>query len=342
MKHFVYRPWGNTHWLLSKSQLECWVVLGCLSTEVRSVKSAAYLSKYAHHVTLVSIADPGSHADEEYEAALVQNRANFSENCGCNHDIVEKHLKESLDEIAHTLEQVVKRSSNVILDITSFPKRWFFPLVRLLIQDSRVENLLITYARGTNYAQVLSENPETLRALPSFAISDDRQDHDIAFVGVGFHTQSLISMFGDQNSKSMHMLIPFPPGPPSTKKNWQFIQKVEQIIHSDNSDDGESDRVQYVSLEAIDVSHAFDLLRIKTNSGDKTSVLAPYGPKTFSLAMCLFAVSAEESGKSEVPVFYSQPQRYALDYTGDVAMRNGSVDSFAYSIKHKGKLLYVV
>ena len=342
MQDFTFRPWGRPDWLMSKSRVENWVAIACLATEERSVLSALEVSKYAKHILIIQINDPSPALDGLHLEAYRENKAFFERNCTIDYSISEFDLKASLDQIRSIVNEAGKKSSNVIVDITSFPKRWFFPIMRFLVNNTKIKNLKVIYTRGAKYAHVLSENPETLRVIPSFVSVDNRTDHDYAFVGVGFHTHSMVTMFGSDNAKSLQMLFPFPPGPPNTNRNWRFAQQIERIVQRDDNLVQGLDPINYLYLDAKDVSQVFDAMKMTTDGGSRTSIMAPYGPKTFSLAMCLFALAVEKSEKPEVPVFYSQPQRYAVNYTESVARFGDVIDSWCYAVKYQGKFIYEI
>lgn len=348
MQNFTFRPWGRPNWLMSKSRVKNWVAIACLATETRSVSSALEVSRFANHIHMIKINDPSPSLDGLYLEAYQKNTAFFEEHCSTNYSISEFDLKSSLDQIRAITNEAGKKSANVIVDITSFPKRWFFPILRFLVNNPKINNLKVIYTRGANYAQVLSENPETLRVIPSFVTVDNRSDHEHAFVGVGFHTHSMVTMFGSDNARTLQMLFPFPPGPPNTHRNWRFAQQIERIvqrednlIRDDNLMNGE-DPIKYLYLDAKDVSQVFDAMKMTTDGGSRTSIMAPYGPKPFSLAMCLFALAVERKGMPEVPVFYSQPQRYAVKYTESEARFGEVIDSWCYSLKYQGKFIYEI
>jgi len=340
MAKFVYRPWGRPSWLLKNSGKTEWIAVACLGTEKRSVDSMVQLAPYCNKIHALEIVDPLVFDIKEKASIVEQNFQFISNNTACPIERNKHHLKASLDEIEAICNGLVLESQNIVLDITAFPKRWFFPIIRELIQNERVTNLHVVYTKGSDYATILSENPETLRVIHGFPSIDGRTEHDFAFVGVGFHTQSMISMFGSDNAKSLQMLFPFPPGPPSTQKNWRFVQQVERIIQRDENLDEQFDPIKYIHTDANDISQVFDIMRMKTDNGLKTSMMAPYGPKTFSLAMCLFAIAADEKGRADIPIFYAQPQRYATDYTKSTSLVGGQPDTWSYALKHEGKVLY--
>lgn len=342
MTEIKYRPWGRPEWLTSSWEQSGWVVIGCLGTEKRSAQSISRVGQLCNKIHLIEIVDP-LNFDDFYRASIIaDNLRHIQSRTAAKTEHQALHLKSSLDDIEQLCDEIASEAPNIVLDITSFPKRWFFPMVRELLQHKNVANLQIAYTKGAGYAPVLSENPETLRVIHGFPCLDGRTEHDLAFVGVGFHTQGMVSMFGSDNAKSLQMLFPFPPGPPSTKKNWRFVQQVERIIQRDENLDEQLDPIKFIHTDANDISHVFDIMRIKTDNGRKTSMMAPYGPKSFSLAMCLFSIAADGQGRPDIPVFYAQPQRYATDYTKSAAIVAGKTDTWSYAVKHKNQNLYEI
>lgn len=89
-----------------------------------------------------------------------------------------------------------------------------------------------------------------------------------------------------------------------------------------------------------DVPSAFDALRTVTRNGERSCALAPFGPKTLSLAMCLFAIASDRAGREPVHVYYTQPRRYALDYTTGIKVVDGVPDIKAYCLRINGRDLY--
>ncbi len=70
----------------------------------------------------------------------------------------------------------------------------------------------------------------------------------------------------------------------------------------------ENDR-QIVRVDAHDVSGCFDHISAVAGENFERSVFTPFGPKSHSLAMCLFA------SKFDCDVYYSQPTHYYPDYS---------------------------
>ena len=71
----------------------------------------------------------------------------------------------------------------------------------------------------------------------------------------------------------------------------------------------EVDSNNILRIEAHDVSDIFDHIKEITASGQDGAIFAPFGPKTMSLAMCLFA------RLTQGVVYYSQPRLYHPNYS---------------------------
>ena len=121
------------------------------------------------------------------------------------------------------------------------------------------------------------------------------------------------------------------------RRNWLFVKQIEDLTQEQRIE--APDRVH---INMYDCPQIFDALQRMTNHGNDTSAIAPYGPKTVSLAMCLFALGAAAAGKSRVPVYYAQPRRYALDYTDGVRMRGTAPDITGYCLRLSGRDLYAL
>ncbi|EFO34072.1 conserved hypothetical protein [Roseibium sp. TrichSKD4] len=316
MKNFKFRAWGDASWIFPHfKNNDKWTVLACVGTETRSVDSIFELEKNSERLFLIQIEDPFPQDPATTQSVLAGAWNRIEQRLSGKYEKLYGELKSSLDEIADYVEKAIAVSSHVLLDITSFPKRWFFPMVQLLVNDDRVKNLVVAYTQGTKYAKVISTNPEALRPLQGFPSIDGRSEHDFAFVGVGFHLLSFSRMFGEDRPRALKMLFPFPPGPPGLKRNWKFVETMERIVGRENDGLRKIDPIDFIQISAVDVSQTFDAICRVTGNGDRTSYMLPFGPKPVSLAMCLFAVAAEKSGKPEVPIYYAQPSQYALHYT---------------------------
>jgi hypothetical protein len=209
-------------------------------------------------------------------------------------------------------------------------------------ENKSIKDLLFTYSPGTRYANILSSNPEIIRTIPTFTSLERRTTCDVAFVGIGYHSHSVIELFDIERPKSVTMLFPFPPGPPGIARNWKFVERLEVSIRSDSvaNEDMELGGMGHLHVGALDLPQNFNALKRVTDDGSRTSLVAPYGPKPVSLAMCLFALAAESAGKPEVPAYYAQPTRYALDYTTGVYSSDQGPVVYGYPTRLNSRELY--
>lgn len=108
------------------------------------------------------------------------------------------------------------------------PKRWFFPILKLLTRDERVQNLLVTYSTPTKYGEILSENPDPIRMFPGFAGSGTTE-YDSVVVGIGFEPLGIPNLFTELRISKIRLIFPFPPGPPAFLRNWMFVKLIEEM-----------------------------------------------------------------------------------------------------------------
>lgn len=333
----ILRPWGHLDWLLGKVGGADWSLLGCLGTEERSTAVPHHLGRQSfERARLVTIREPQP-LDSEAIAARLQNRRNaLHERDYGDGDFRDADLLADLDEVrSNLLELLDAGARKLIIDITSLPTIWFFPLIQLALEEARLTDIIVTYTSAIGYAEVLSENSGPLRPLPGFFVEDGRSQHDSIVVGIGFEPLGLVPLLQDQRASKIRLIFPFPPGPPGHHRNWMFVKQIETLTQSEQIDP--PDRVH---IHMYDCPQVFDALCDMTAVGTETSLLAPYGPKTVSLAMCLFSLAAASADRPRVPVLYAQPLRYAIDYTTGIKMRGDVPDITAYSIRMNGRNLY--
>jgi hypothetical protein len=156
-------------------------------------------------------------------------------------------------------------------------------------------------------------------------------------VGIGFEPLGLKELYSQHKWQRMRYIFPFPPGPPGFHRNWNFVRTLEEQA-KEHDDSPEQDRWH---INMYDCSSTFDALARVTRNGQAASVFAPYGPKTTSLAMCLFACASQKGSGPQLPVYYAQPRRYDVGYSSDVKRAaDGSDDIKAYCVKLDGNDLY--
>jgi hypothetical protein len=149
-----FRPWGQLHWVLSKLPSRRWSILGCLGTEERSIALWEYFNRRssAGKSTLVRVQDlPSRFANLSRQLldARIRDLARVGQPSEGTPVIP---LFASEGQIVQTIDNFINIcEENVILDITSLPKRFFFPFVHRLLSSSRIKNLVVTYTSPERY-----------------------------------------------------------------------------------------------------------------------------------------------------------------------------------------------
>lgn len=318
-----YRPWGTLDWLLSKTNSVEWNLIGCVGTEERSLEVYNRLAVNLNSSKLLKIIDDDfdySQATRDILEAKLEQVANITGDSDPNN--VENHkLLESHDEILSPTEDYISGKESIILDVSSMPKRFFFPILKILFQSNDIKNLIVTYTVPQSYTKgKLSENLTEWGHLPLF--SGDNKGSEMLVIGVGFDPMGIpqaLSPEGD--GLNIKFLFPFPAPLPSVKRAWEFVRNIEKRRSR------EGNNLELLRVEAKNPSDTFDRLCSLSTRGRRVD-LAPFGPKAVSVAMCLYATLTESE------VFYTQPKRYAPDYSTGVS------EVFAYAIKLDGRSFY--
>ena len=325
-----YRPWGPLEWVLSLSSPKKWYFFGAIGTEERSICSwsemyrldAVIDGKFAEIIDVDSI---------KYrtltKAALQQRRSDFLQNGGKSKMIQSFDLMTEMYRIIN-FSRSIKHYQSVVLDISSFPKRFFFLILKDLLYNSKIKNLIITYTYPESYVEdePLYENIESWKTLPGFGGSDINPA--IWIVSVGFLVESLRRYIGDNPHENMKILIPFPASLASLRRTWLSVADLER---------GQSDnRFEKFRVDPKDISAAFDRICSITGEGKKHIAFAPFGPKPTAAAMCIYALQKNSS------IHYAQPTVYHPEYSKGILENNPTKAVNAYWIKHNNEILYSI
>jgi len=320
-----FRPWGQLDWVVPRIPNCNWSFIGNVSPEDRCLAAWHVLSSLAPSSTgeFMQVIDPPS----RYSSAIEKKCHALAlrlYTMGLRHsDIKPVPLLARSEELVKTVNAfIASASTDVICDISTFPKRFFFPAIKLLLSSDSIHNLVVTYTLPDSYsAQQLSEDPDPWRHLPLFAPPYPEPEVKLLILGVGFEPLALPELLQeDYRGVGIKLLFPFPPGPPSFQRAWEFVRTIEDSFpHAAR---------EPIRVDARDVSDAFDHICAATDRGAEYAVLAPYGPKTISLAMCLYSIVTGH------PAYYTQPKVYSPDYSTGVS------DTYAYCVKLQGHNLY--
>jgi hypothetical protein len=326
-----YRPWGSIDFVLSLSSPKKWHFVGTIGTEERSLCSWAEMRRQGIIVGefFAEIHDIDSEKyREQKQIALQIRRDEFSQLGGNVQSIYNFELMTELFKVSAFVQQIERACSSIVLDITSFPKRFFLPILRNLAASTNVQNLLVTYTSPENYASdaPLYENIDHWRTLPGFGGKDS--NHKLWIVSVGFLVESLRKYVGDKSQGKMKILIPFPAPLAALRRTWQSIADLEQGLPEG--------RFEIFRVDTLDMSGAFDRIVSLAGSPPKDLAFAPLGPKPTSAAMCLYALQQDSS------VHYPQPTVYHPEYSRGIRHNDPKSAVCAYWVKHEGEFLYTL
>jgi hypothetical protein len=321
-------PWGPLDWLESKTdRLQGRrILLACVASEERCVVVPMRLmSDVVNELHLFSVADPKSRFSDRIAANGEKNRKILVEaNVIADAEVPAYPLFAFDDEInaifMNALGDVAAEERvELWIDITCMPKRFFFLFVKLALRSRHVDSLYVTYAQpapGLYTSAHLAEDPEIPEPLPGFGPSV--RDPDKLIVAVGFEPLGLSQLLGEYRDRNRELLylLPFPPGQPYSRRVWETVLNI-----------GWPGEHRIRRVPALDMFGTIRALLSATASNDDkriSAVLAPYGPKPTSLAMCVYASYFGSA------CYYTQPRVYHPDYS----MGRGS--AWAYCLRLSG------
>jgi hypothetical protein len=338
MSELKFRPWGKLDWLLGSQDNHAWEIIGALGPEDRAAASIYnFPSGYdLKRVTLLKIEDWPSRFTKSTKKKLASQTKVFnSSRLGASRDLISLELFASEGEIVGACRKLIAETGySLIVDISSIPKRILFPLLVCACEDKRIRDLIAVYTIPQSYGQVLSEDAEPWKSLPMFSSVPDAPDSSRLIISVGYQPLNIATMLSDRSYKSpgVVLLFPFPSLPPGFEQNWRFVRQIEDVVGPLGSDGIQR-------FYTHDCSMAFDRLLSATNGGSQGCVLAPFGPKPCSLAMCLFGAAMRQRS-TPIQIGYTQPKVYSPDYSSGVALEQGEPLSLAYAIRLAGREYY--
>jgi hypothetical protein len=323
-----YRPWGTLEWVLSLSSPKQWNLAGAIATEQRSLCCRGEIRKHAAVLSEVFVEIQDVDSDKyrvPNQHALNLRLSEFVAQGGSLADIRRSMLMAELFRIEALSREIEGAGSSVVLDITSFPKRFFFLILRRLVTSVNVRNLVLTYTSPEGYTDApLYEDIEPWKTLPGFGGMGS--DPEQWVVSVGFLVESLTRYVRDNPNEKMKILIPFPAPLAALRRTWKSVADLEQG-HS-------PDRFDKYRVDTLDMSAAFDRINSLAGNPPKKLAFAPFGPKPTAAAMCLYSLQRDAS------VHYPQPTVYHPNYSFGIRDNDPAKAVSAYWVKHEGEFLY--
>lgn len=330
-----FRPWGSASWLLPKLNIADWTAVGCISTEERSNAIFQHIQVGAglREARFLDIDDLESDFLEQCRKLRAERLDEFQRLTNGGGTVAKFGLMDSPLLIKRFVDELLETGTkSIILDISTLPKRFFFPIVRLVLKAKQIENFVATYTVPSQYASgPLAFEPQDWSFLPLFQREQAPPTPKCVrvIVGVGFlpfHLPELVSH--DYEDAEIDLILPFPPGSPQYQRNWHFVHDISSTASRI------TDRLIH-RVEATDVSGCFDHLVSIAQGDPGATILAPFGPKPHSLAMCLYAA------KHDCDVYYTQPRYYHPDYsTGIKICSDNKPATSCYAIRLRGQDLY--
>lgn len=329
----MVRPWGLLEWTLGLADPKPWAFLGVLGTEERSLSALKNLRPCCKNHILIQIEDNDSPFFSADSKLCIEKRRMEYAKEGHSVDKIKTYpLFAGLGQIDRIAKEISASNNALILDITSMPKRYFFPILRRLCRDDNVRDLIITYTLPDRYAndgRPLSEGAGAWTHLPGF-LPPIPGAKELLIAGAGFPSHNL-KTFSDVlvEQEPIQMLIPFPAPLEAVYQAWQSVHRLEGTPNG-------SGKFRNFRVPANDISSTFDRIVSLTRNDNTQPAFAPFGPKPISAAMCLFAA------QKECAAYYPQPTAYHPNYTIGVAKSEGVDAVLSYWVKESGNFLYKI
>lgn len=330
MSAFRYRPWGLLPWVIHKCPDLRWGFIGSFWTEERGLSAWRTLNGLGKlsSTYFANIVEPPSRFTLESDEILAKRKKEYEGYGGSLSDIYDHLLFDRVGDIVNTMDRIIDNAGpNIVLDISSLPKRFFFPFVKLLIKATSIDNLIVVYTLPRAHTDNLAENYQDWNTLPLFQGVYPDLPTKMLIVSVGYLAMGLSDQIEQDNPHlALKILFPFPPGPPSFQKTLELVRLIKKNL--------KTDRLELIRVNAVDTPDAYDLILAHTQQGELAANFAPFGPKPISLAMAIYAAANDR------PVFYNQPKTYHPKYSIGVSDINGIPETYAYCIRINGHDFY--
>lgn len=326
------KPWGPINWLLPRIKINDWHLITSSSFEDRCLALVEWMQSRNQPISssvLLRIANPPSEHWTKAAPIVDQNFNTLAERlAGPQHLVINADLLGQLGSLMPIDSLNHEQSESVILDISTLPKRFFLFALKLLLNSTKVQNLVVTYARADRYPEsALCEDALPPTALPAFGRIQSISGLPGMIVGVGYMPLSVEELLDKAKHSKLDFIFPFPPASPAFRRNWALLS---MLMPDDFPRSTEIHRIH-----GMDAFEVFE--RVFAWGKGRDLDLVPLGPKPHTLGMAMAYMRLD--GRAEL--IYSQPQVYRHDYSSGIARdEDGHAIIYAYCLKYKGKQLF--
>ncbi|MFM0504294.1 hypothetical protein [Paraburkholderia caffeinilytica] len=249
-------------------------------------------------------------------------------------DFVDVTFEQGLEFLRERLlDFALACSGKVLVDMSCMPKKFLFLILKTLILNERVTELIVTYTIPLRYASAdLAGRTNALTELPGSRGPKAPLEitPGVLIISVGYLpfdlSQAAETLATDVPKQ---VVFPFPTSIQNYRRNWDSLQ----AIFNDDA------RLipDPIRVDGRDVSYAFDVILEQTNNGKTAANLYPFGPKTHSLALGLYSLACNNAA-----LWYAQPTEYNPQYSSGIRMLSDVPEIYGYLVKHNGVNLYAI
>ena len=308
-------------------------LVGCLSFEERSINVPLIYGRKAPIglQRLLRIDDPqdafpnyasdiekkcDSHRKQLREAAIDVRKAEIGLNLLSTED--------DLLDVLYDVRRLVEGTGSLILDITSLPKRVFCILLKGMLRGKWCENLLVTYTtpgKAGYTKEHLATDALPCDHLPGMGGKVPLGQGTLV-VALGFEELNIRSIMEEYNGRNdTKFIMSYPTIPEVERRQWAMLRQLLPAKHPINL------AQNLKPIAGWDAEQVYITLK-KWRLQNPEIVMAPFGVKTHTLGMALFAI------EHDLGLFYTQPKSYNPSYT------QGSGKVLSYLTKWRGLAAY--
>lgn len=325
------KPWGPLGWILPQAEIKEWHLIGCNSFEDRCIAVPEWFYQNDFQIkssAIFRITNPPSKNWDDSSAKIEANFSLFLKYLGApGLEVIETQLLDPPRSFSIKSKKN-RKTDSVILDISTFPKRFFLNIFQNLINDNEIKNVVVTYSKAQTYPEIaLCEDALPLASLPGFARTEPLKRSNRIFIGVGYVALSIENLMEDAKSSKLDFIFPFPPASPAYRRNWALLNMLMP-----------DDVPQATDIHRVDGMDAFEVCSKLAAWGlESETTMIPLGPKPHALGMAMAYIKL--NGQSEM--LYAQPKSYLPNYSMGISRdKVGRPNVMAYFLKWNGNTTF--